>query len=270
LRRSVIVRDLSTLQRLEALRAEESRWVEERVAVADRPRRKPGSTPPWLGAFCVALALHLAVLGLTLLARDGRAAPAPGTGGPTIDVMLLPAWPEPGVHPPQLGSSATPHRATVVAPPPTPSALPSAVATSVTVPVDPTHPAPTEASATSTVALPVAQNATAAADTPPSTPSAAEALWETRVLDKLVSLKRYPAQAQRTGQQDTVMVRFTVDRAGQVLSANISKSRGFSLLDAESLALIRRAGRLPTPPSEVLGDEIELIVPVQFVLRHAP
>jgi protein TonB len=105
------------------------------------------------------------------------------------------------------------------------------------------------------------------ADSPPSTPSAAETLWETDVLAKLAAMKHYPTQALHSGEQDTVMVRFVVNRGGQLLSADVIKSKGFTALDAEALALVRRAAPLPPPPAEVSGDAIELVAPIQFILR---
>jgi protein TonB len=137
---------------------------------------------------------------------------------------------------------------------PAPTAPPDAVARAAPVPV------------TRTAETATSQRLNA----PPSSPSAAEAIWDSRLLEKLASLKRYPVQAERAGQQDTVMVRFVIDRTGAVLSADIAKSQGFALLDGEARALIQRASPLPAPPSEVAGDEIELIAPIQFILHRAP
>jgi protein TonB len=105
-----------------------------------------------------------------------------------------------------------------------------------------------------------------APQTVPSLESAANALWESQLLDRLARLKRYPFAARRDGQQDIVMVRFVIDREGQVLSSDIIKSQGFVLLDREARALIRRASPLPAPPAEVLGDQIAMVAPIQFVL----
>jgi protein TonB len=190
-----------------------------------------------------------------------------------MEVVMLPAWPEPGHHSTQLGAVAAvePRRKiatpsgprTVLASAEPPSNLSSA-------PVDPDHPPPAESSA-QTVDPTAAQVATAPrTDTPPSTPNAAEALWEGDVLTKLANLKRYPAAARRAGLHDTVLVRFVVDRTGQVLSAGVAGSRGFAQLDGEALALIHRASPLPPPPAEVSGDEIQLVAPIQFILHHAP
>jgi periplasmic protein TonB len=265
---------VNTRQRLEALRAEESWWHEVLAGDGHPLRALTDPKPHWIGAFALALVLHLAVAGLALLHHDGLAAPSPGTGAPAIEVVVLPAWPEPGHHSTQLGAVAVaepPRKVARPSGPPTIFASTAPPSNLSSPPVDPNHPPPAESSA-QTIDATASQLATAPrTDTPPSTPNAAEALWEGDVLAKLVNLKRYPANLKRhAGLQDTVMVRFVVDRTGQVLSANVAESHGFAQLDGEALALIQRASPLPPPPAEVSGDEIQLVAPIQFVLRHAP
>ena len=224
-------------------------------------------------AFCTVTVLHLVAVGvLSMLHRDGVDAPSPGTGAKAFDVVLLPAWPEPGHHPSQLGATSvatSSKRAAPLIDRPTPVASTSSVANRISDQISPMAPPVADNMLKTAVVAPVPE-ATAAsqADLPPSTPSAAETLWEGNLLAKLASLKRYPPGAMHVGQQDTVMVRFVVDRSGHALSAEVIKSKGFALLDREAIALIRRAAPLPPPPPEVLGDAIELIAPIQFILHH--
>lgn len=98
-------------------------------------------------------------------------------------------------------------------------------------------------------------------------PSNAEQAWEGLVLAQLERNKRYPAAAQRAGMQDVVMVRLTLDRKGRVTDAKIRRSNGYGPLDAEVLALARRASPLPAPPPEVAGDPLVLTVPVEFFMK---
>jgi periplasmic protein TonB len=91
--------------------------------------------------------------------------------------------------------------------------------------------------------------------------------WQGLLLGRLEQVKRYPSAAQLRHQQGVAYLRFTMDRHGKVLSANIDKSSGFDALDEETLALIHRAEPLPSPPPEVPGDPIQLRVPVQFFLK---
>jgi protein TonB len=223
---------------------------------------------------CAAIALHLAFAGFVLVQRQQPAAPEPGSGAKEFEVVMLPAWPEPGRRSAQLGSVVTPQppqKPSPAAGPPMPLASASVVSEAAAAPVDPVRPRPVETSAAVTKVAAVTPAASAArTDMPPSTPSAAEAVWEGEVLAKLASRKRYPAGARHAGQQDTVMVHFVVDRTGRVLSSEIAESGGFAALDGEALALIQRASPFPPPPSGMAGEEIPLIVPVQFLLHKTP
>ncbi|MBJ7556580.1 energy transducer TonB [Marinomonas spartinae] len=96
--------------------------------------------------------------------------------------------------------------------------------------------------------------------------------WQSEILAKLQKMKRYPGYALRMKQQDTVLVRFFVDRDGNVLDSSIVKSKGYASLDRESLQLLDRVTPLPKPPaSAFVGnlDRIELIVPISFTIRNS-
>lgn len=93
--------------------------------------------------------------------------------------------------------------------------------------------------------------------------------WQARLLGRLASFRRYPAQAQAEREEGTAYVRFTMDRKGHVLDATIAQTSGNALLDRETLALVRRAEPLPEPPESVVGDPVTLTVPVEFYLREA-
>ena len=97
--------------------------------------------------------------------------------------------------------------------------------------------------------------------------SNARPTWEGLVLGALNKMKRYPGTAQRLCQQGVPYIRFVMDRDGRVLSVSLERSSGFPALDAEALALPKRAQPLPKPPEDVRGDRIELVVPVEFVIR---
>ena len=97
---------------------------------------------------------------------------------------------------------------------------------------------------------------------------AARANWQAQLLGFLSRHKRYPRPAQEQRQQGTASLRFALDRQGRVLSFHLDRSSGFPLLDEEVLALIQRAQPLPSPPPEIPGDRIELVVPFEFSLRR--
>lgn len=91
--------------------------------------------------------------------------------------------------------------------------------------------------------------------------------WRSELVGRLQRAKRYPDMARSNGEQGTALATFTMDRAGNVVSATLARSSGSAALDAEALALIRRASPLPPMPSEMPGASITLTVPVSFTLR---
>lgn len=91
--------------------------------------------------------------------------------------------------------------------------------------------------------------------------------WQGLVLGQLNRFKRYPGAAQARRQQGVPYIRFVIDRNGKVLTSRLERSSGFAALDAEAVALPRRAQPLPKPPPEVSGQSIELVVPVEFFIR---
>jgi protein TonB len=121
----------------------------------------------------------------------------------------------------------------------------------------PTAPPPSPAAPQSTVSQGAATSA-----------ASARVTWQAQLLAWLEKYKRYPRVAQEQHQQGVAYLRFAIDRQGKVLSSQINKSSGFELLDDEVLALVQRAQPMPTPPPEVLGERIDLVVPVAFSLHN--
>lgn len=91
--------------------------------------------------------------------------------------------------------------------------------------------------------------------------------WQGQVLGRLNQFKRYPWGAQSRRQQGVPYIRFVMDRDGRVLSSRLEHSSGVAALDDEAVSLPRRAQPLPRPPDEVLGQTLELVVPIQFFMR---
>jgi TonB family protein len=58
---------------------------------------------------------------------------------------------------------------------------------------------------------------------------------------------------------------FRIDRQGHVVSSGIVKSSGSAILDAEALALVKRAAPFPPPPPAVPDASLSFIVPINFV-----
>ena len=83
----------------------------------------------------------------------------------------------------------------------------------------------------------------------------------------LQRFKQYPPGAKAAGQQGTARVSFTLGRGGQVLSAGLGGSSGYSALDAETLAMVRRAQPFPSFPSDVKQGSMSFSAPVAFYIR---
>jgi periplasmic protein TonB len=175
--------------------------------------------------------------------------PAPVLPPPPAPEVAVPLPPDPPPRPPvQHHEPPRPHHL-----PPRPERMQQTRAT--------TAPPAVAAAEAPSSASPAADPA------PPAPPSAAVHTWQGEILSRLERFKRYPYEAQRRHQQGVAYLRFTMDRSGKVLSAQIERPSGVEALDEETLTLIHRAEPLPIPPPEITGNPIELTVPVKFFLH---
>ena len=94
--------------------------------------------------------------------------------------------------------------------------------------------------------------------------SVSPARWQSRLMAHLERRKRYPRSARRARQEGVAQVRFTIDGSGNVQSVALARSSGVAELDAEVVAMVRRASPVPAPPP---GVGRTIVVPVQFNLR---
>jgi len=95
-----------------------------------------------------------------------------------------------------------------------------------------------------------------------------EANYYASLLATLERFKQYPAAARAAHIEGQVFVHFVMRRDGAVLSAEIAKSSGRPALDREALAMIQRAGRLPSMPAEMKGETLNGVIgPITFTLR---
>lgn len=195
--------------------------------------------------------------------------PAPSPATPPAPAIPEPITPEPVT--PEIVAPSTPVETLAVPvaekpvvkpnPPPRPVERRHPRVVPSTSPIRPT--VLTETQVTTPPPL-AAASATLASSGPAST---AVPNWRSLVVRRLEHFKHYPAASQMRRQEGTTYLHFTMNRNGNILSARVEKSSGFSELDDETLALIRRADPLPPPPAEISGDSIELVVPVRFKQR---
>jgi protein TonB len=97
--------------------------------------------------------------------------------------------------------------------------------------------------------------------------AAALASYRQMVAAHLQRFKQYPPAAKSAGQQGTSRVSFTLSRSGGVLSVGLGGSSGHSALDAETLAMVRRAQPFPAFPTDVKQSSMPFSAPVAFYIR---
>src|SRR3546814_12197280 len=68
-----------------------------------------------------------------------------------------------------------------------------------------------------------------------------EATWEALILAHLEKYRRYPARARAARQQGVDHIRFTMIRAGQIISAELAQKSDFFALDQDRLSSRRHA-----------------------------
>ncbi|MEW9854630.1 TonB family protein [Novosphingobium sp. M1R2S20] len=90
--------------------------------------------------------------------------------------------------------------------------------------------------------------------------------WEGQLLAHLERFRRYPARARAARQQGVATIRFTMNRAGIVLSSAVVRSSGVSALDTAALDTLKRAQPLPAIPAD-RPDTVELTIPVEYFLN---
>lgn len=97
--------------------------------------------------------------------------------------------------------------------------------------------------------------------------AAAVASYKQMVAAHLQRFKQYPPAAKAAGQQGTARVSFTLSRSGSVMSAGLAGSSGHPALDAETLAMVRRAQPFPAFPPDVKQSAMSFSAPVAFYIR---
>ena len=82
------------------------------------------------------------------------------------------------------------------------------------------------------------------------------------VFGHLQRFKRYPPAAH--GKSGTVIVRFVLNRTGEVIESAVTKSSGNDVLDHEALDILHRASPFPAFPDAKPGAQDLYIAPVNF------
>jgi len=177
-----------------------------------------------------------------------------------------PRAPEPEIKVPELPPA--PNAAAVLTPPlPQPKPKPKRPRPKPVQKVEPRQPVhPEKQRVRQTSAPPISQarrsNIAAAPSASASpAPSVSPASWRGSLMAHLNRYKRFPAGAAGAG---TATVAFTINRSGAVIGSRLVGSSGDRALDADAVALPRRASPVPAPPANVGGGSITLSVPIRF------
>jgi len=258
----------------------------------------------WSSSALAIAALHVAMV--LLLAAFWYRPPPPGVTLPAIMVDMAPATSAPqstaldlapgpvmqqaDASPPeaakqeaveeQIAPTAPQEKAEVVAPPEQKQATPQKPEPAKVTPEQKPTPVkpkvvradakkPTEATpAPRTTAAPKAERQAPAASAVSSGASAAAVTsYKQMVAAHLQRFKQYPPAAKAAGQQGTARVVFTLSRSGQVLSVSLGKSSGHAALDAETVAMVRRASPFPAFLPDMKQSSEGFNVPLAFGLR---
>ena len=240
---------------------------------------------PWLAAILISACAH-AFLGLLLLRSTparivtpaARPAATPVTDVELADWPILPVAAQPPSIPamrpaetaavrPLRGRATRMERFRALAP--TPPVTPAALTPPDITPLPTTtqRMGPTHGAMATAAALPPLPGRPVSINTP-SALSALQ-LWEAAMKEQLERYKRYPDDARLRHEEDTVSVRISVDRNGNILRVAIVNSRGYTLLDQEALQMVQRAAPLPPFPAELIGDRLNIVVPIEFFLLRA-
>ena len=110
-------------------------------------------------------------------------------------------------------------------------------------------------------------NAAPRTTAPPQAAQAARANYMGMLSAHLQRFKQYPPAARAAGEQGVAMLSFKVARKGQASGGRIAKSSGSAALDAETLAMLRRAQPLPSFPPVMTQGSLSFNAPVRFSLR---
>jgi periplasmic protein TonB len=234
---------------------------------------EPRDVARWLAAAAIVLALHASTLGSYLLFRIVHSEGSPAAPIMIVNLSPVPVAPssEQDIAPgPQMQESLTqPEPEKVVKEEPPPKENP-VVAELLQVPKPEVKPE-IKPPAPRTTAAPRNVRHTAQAPAAPAPGSEATNVlppsWISLLFSHLMRYRQYPSSAQSARQEGVVMVNFTMDRNGRVLSRHLVRSSGVSALDAEALAMIDRAQPLPSFPSHMTAATRSFTAPIKFSLR---
>lgn len=93
------------------------------------------------------------------------------------------------------------------------------------------------------------------------------AVYRQRLTQLLAGQREYPRVAALRGWEGEVRLRLRVARKGNLLGVVLDRSSGFDVLDQHALAMLAGLGGLPPVPEALEGNEIQVVVPINYKLN---
>ena len=118
-------------------------------------------------------------------------------------------------------------------------------------------------------ARPAAENAVLPASTAAAAPAQADLLaaYRRQLAELFARHQEYPRVAALRGWEGEVRLRLTVARKGNLLHIEVERSSGYGILDQHALAMVGELSGLPALPAALEGNEIQVLVPVNYKLK---
>lgn len=91
------------------------------------------------------------------------------------------------------------------------------------------------------------------------------ATWQKQLVAHLDKHKRYPAGGAQKSTE--IVVSFTLDRLGHVVSVNLVKGSGDAAFDQAALDMVRRSDPVPPPPPVLADEGLSFSLPVIFRVK---
>ena len=91
--------------------------------------------------------------------------------------------------------------------------------------------------------------------------------WQKSIVLLISGAKTYPAKARSDRIEGEVHIQFTLDRYGALVSTQVVKSSGSTVLDDAATQTVKQLGKMPTPPNYLSGNAFMLIIPLRYSFK---
>lgn len=230
----------------------------------------PAVDRKFLAILLASLALHAGLLSWTQAPRRPLAFELPPIVASLRPMAVTPSGAAPGALPqevrqpvprPQPKAAA---RVLVAAGPADPVRVPAPPVAPAAVPVAAAPVVPAAASV-----RPATENAVLPVSTATAAPAPADLLaaYRRQLAELFARHQEYPRVAALRGWEGEVRLRLTVARKGNLLLVEVDRSSGYGILDQHALNMVGELSGLPALPAALEGNEIQVLVPINYKLK---